>query len=70
MDGACLTAVDSIRSRGGCYALVPKSPVHTGTAGVAGSTFVSRPSRSASHLASRWTVDLVDVVWVMLVDSA
>jgi len=43
----------SIRSRGGCLALVPKSPVHSGIVLVGGYTFVSRPSRSTSHPASR-----------------
>ena len=53
--GGSLIAL-AMRSRGGCLALVPKSPVHTGTIGDGGTTFVSRPSRSTSHLASRWGV--------------
>jgi hypothetical protein len=40
-----LLVVFSMRSRGGRLALVPKSPVHTGTTHVGGSTFGSRPSR-------------------------
>jgi hypothetical protein len=48
----------SIRSRGGCLTLVPKSPVYTFKAPVGGSTFVSRPSRSTSHPASRCYVCL------------
>ena len=44
----------AMRSRGGCLALVPKSPVHTFFTFVGCYTFVSRPLRSTSHLASRW----------------
>ncbi len=53
--GGSLIAL-AIRSRGGCLAFVPKSPVHTGMVGDGATTFVSRPSRSTSHLASRWGV--------------
>ena len=42
------------RSHGGCLALVPKSTVHTFFTFVGCYTFVSRPSHSTSHLASRW----------------
>jgi len=49
----------TIRSRGGCLALVPKSPVHTGATDVGCTTFVSRPSRSTSHLTSRWMACLL-----------
>lgn len=60
----------SIRSLGGCLALVPKSPVHTFFTFVGCYTFVSRPSRSTSHPASRWTAGLTDTTLVTVMSSA
>ena len=53
----------TMRSRGGCLTLVPKSPVHSGTNLVGGSTFVSRPSRSTSHPAPRVTLAWFRFEW-------
>jgi hypothetical protein len=55
-----------MRSRGGCLALVPKSPVHTGTTDVAGKHF--RLPALALNIPPRialWA-GLIDIAWVML----
>jgi len=59
-----------IRSRGGCLTLVPKSPVYTFNAPDGGSTFVSRPSHSTSHPASRWSASFMDLMLATTMNSA
>jgi|GEM_PF-2205535 len=54
----CWRCCDGKRLRGRCLAFVPKSPVSTGTTNNGDDTFVSRPSRSTFHPASRCYVYL------------
>ena len=58
-----------MRSRGGCLALVPKSPVYTGTTDVAGKHF--RLPALALNIPPRIALDgwLVDLSWVTLTNS-
>jgi hypothetical protein len=58
-----------MRSRGGCLALVPKSPVHTGTADVTG--YHLRLPVLALNIPPRIALDgwLVDLSWVTLTNS-